>query len=865
MGARVPFLIALGGVALGAVLWFALRGGREARTRSVEPVEHAPLAPESAELRPVAPLTESEVPSVSGARDPASASPSTLASWSVRVLREGAPVVGAEVAWASPEELSAIRGEPDYVERAKRVGHRAETDAAGLARIPALGERALVVAWSGAWLAMRSLGAEAPEQPLELELQLDRTLRVRVVDPLHAPVRGVTVRARLMAGRVEHMNREVTGADGLVAFRHLGVGTGFGHGLDPALASGKLTLDGVFTTPVEAAFSLSALPAEPIELVLPACGSVVVEVRDEHGQPVTHAARYVQLERARADQSGTQIYGNRENVERELEDGVARFAHVGLDLELEAALDDRPAHEPVETVFAGPRRMGEELHATLTLRGPQTVLLLRVLHPSGEPLRGAEVEAPLTRAMGGGTISDGNTLRTDEEGRARMPLNEPWSEGTTLTMRLGYTDPAGERATAELDLSRPFPSGVSELGDVRLAWKLPLVAGRVVDAQGAPVAGGMAQVETSHERGPGQEPSWYTRFWASIEQDGRFAVHEEPPGGALRLTVENDAFMPSAPVEFAPGARELVVVLQRGGALAGTVLFPEGLGSDAFRIVAALGPDGEREATLGADGAFQLAGLPPGTATLSFQLVQGRLELLNVADLAVQDGETNHDPRLERVDLRTAVHRLNVRVHLPDGSPANAGWVRALEEHGDEWNVAAFVLEGGAAQLLVHRWPADLVVNVPGFRVVRLADVQADQEVTLEAAFEVRCELPADVPLPASASLQLTLARVGGSAEGERLQLYRGTANAGWWNASFGDERNTFDERRALSLAIQEPGAYEATFHVVYGKEGGGRMSFDIPASEATRLLDLAASAAGRTFRVVPDPRQYAERLAGSR
>jgi len=865
MRVRSALVVVLGGVALGALVWLATRGGRESRPRAAVPASQASVPSEAAELRPAATLAEAEVAPASSTRDPARAAPSAPASWSVRVLREGVPEAGAQVAWATVEELRAIRGERDSLERVKRAGHHAQTDAAGQARIPALGEHAQVVAWSGPWLAQHTLGAEPSALPLELELSLDRTLRVRVVDPFGKPARGVPVRARLMSGRVEHTASETSGADGLAEFRHLGLGPGFGQGLDPALATGRVGLEGVFTTPVEAAFSLSALPAEPLLLVLPACGSVVVEVRDEHGQPVERAERYVQLARARADQSGTRIYGDVENVERELSAGQARFEYVGLDLELEAALDDRPAHEPVESVFTGPRRIGEECRAKLTLSGPKTVLLLRAYHPSGEPLREAELDARRLRAMGGGSIADGDTLRTDGEGRARMPLNDPWTEGTALTLRLTYADPSGERAAAEVDLSRLFPPGESELGDVRLAWEAPLVAGRVVDAQGAPVAGGQVNVQASFDRGPGQAPSWYTRFWGSIGQDGRFAVHEEPPGGALRLLVDNDAYAPSEPVLFAPGARDVRVVLARGGALAGAVLFPEGLGPDAFRIVAALGPDGEREAAPGTDGAFQLAGLPPGTCALSFQLAQGQLELLNVADIVVRDGETTRDPRLERVDLRSAVHRLSVRVHLPDGGPANAGWVRALEAGQDRWQTAAFVLEGGVAQLLVHAWPADLVVNVPGFRVVRLEDVQSDQELTLEGGFEVRCELPADVPLPPGAKLQLTLARVGGSAEGERLQLFRGTAQAGWWSAAFGDESNTFDERRALTLAIQELGAYEATFHVVYGNATGGRMSFDIPASEATRLLDLAESAAGRTFRIAPDPAQYAERLAGSR
>jgi hypothetical protein len=62
---------------------------------------------------------------------------------------------------------------------------------------------------------------------------------------------------------------------------------------------------------------------------------------------------------------------------------------------------------------------------------------------------------------------------------------------------------------------------------------------------------------------------------------------------------------------------------------------------------------------------------------------------------------------------------------------------------------------------------------------------------------------------------------------------------------------------------VQQPGRHEVVFHVVYGSPDGGRMSFQIPASEETRYLELGERDAGAGFRVEPDERQYAERLKG--
>ena len=389
---------------------------------------------------------------------------------------------------------------------------------------------------------------------------------------------------------------------------------------------------------------------------------------------------------------------------------------------------------------------------------------------------------------------------------------------------------------------------------------------------GRPVSEVSLQVERPYPQGAGREPVWRFSLSGEVREDGSFLLQDEPPADELRLVVDPNDYVQPAPIPFAPGTRDLVVVVQGGGSIEGSLRAPDARLLGMIELRAEL-PGGKPLRGVRTDlatarsggvlGHFKIPGLPPGSVDVNVVLVPGGVVLRTVEGVSVVDGETSHDPRLQDVALSELVRSLKIRVHLADGTAAQSGWVRVIEASGSRTG-AGFLIQEGEAHVTTRMEPVDLEINVPRCLVARLAQVESDREVVLEPAFTVRVELPVDVPLPpAGSSLQVRLAP---SREApDHLSLFRDGENAGWWSPSFGDEQNTFDERRSLELVIQELGSYEAGFNVVYGNPEGGRMSFGIPASEATHRIEIGASSAGRVFRVEPDPRQYAERLAGGR
>jgi len=319
------------------------------------------------------------------------------------------------------------------------------------------------------------------------------------------------------------------------------------------------------------------------------------------------------------------------------------------------------------------------------------------------------------------------------------------------------------------------------------------------------------------------------------------------------------------PIPFVPGASDIEVVLRDGGALAGAVLVPEGFPAQAIQVCVPLGPDDEqRETDVHADGHFVVPGLEPGVVKVRLCLLSEAIELVTFDGVRVQEGQANGDPRLRAVDLRALVQRIGVGVHLPDGAPAQGGWARPLLE-SSAWSQPAFVIEGGRTEVLAPAGALALEVNVPGYRIVRIESARGDQEVVLEPAFAVRLELPQDVPLPGGSSLQVQLSRLESLAQPDSLSLYRGCLQTGWWSASFGDEANTFDEGRSVTLPIPELGEYAVSFFVVHGKPGEAQVSFDLPPAESCARLTIGASDAGKSFRVEPEKAAYAGQLSGTR
>jgi hypothetical protein len=703
---------------------------------------------------------------------------------------------------------------------------------------------------SGDGTRVASEGTAAPALLDEIAPAPTRQLRVRVLDEFGAPVAAADVRMKIEDGESgQHNFSAVSGQDGLATFSRLDE-LHLMEGMEARVA-----LAGLFEPPVEKSFSIEPWPAEPLELVMPTAGSIVVAVLDEEGEPLAAGKRDVELRLERELLPGARIWRERAAAGAPIESGLARFSAVGLGLRLSAHYDDRPDHAPAELAFEGPLRAGEEVRVELRLGEAAALLTLRLIAPDGRPLATAEVEAGFRRLIGGGSFSGSDSFRTDAEARLIVPLREGWQEGQQRFLTILHRPADGPECKAEIELSREI-LGDEDLGDVVLRARPVLVSGRAVDVEGNGVSGARITIEHHYS-----EQDWGHVTWGEVEADGSFAFYDNPPDSPLRLSVDTDEYQPLDPLPFVAGTSGLEIVLRRGVRLAGTVLAPEGMSPLAFEVTAVgANPRDQRGNGVDASGAFELTGLAPGTYDVEFALRPTSERLLVVpAVLARENGEP--DPRLAEVDLRALARRVRLGVHTADGAPAAGGWAHVL---GDpDAQQVAFVIEGGEAELLVPAAGSDVELSVPGHRLLRLEGLAADREVRLDAAFRVRCELAPDVPLPQGGSLQLRLSPSGPDVLREHYTLYRAHEQVGWFSAAFGDEGNTFDERRELAVFVQEPGTYDVTFHLVMGSEDGGSISYSVQTDRSCERITLAETSAGETFVLAPERDTYAQLLTG--
>lgn len=672
------------------------------------------------------------------------------------------------------------------------------------------------------------------------------TVRVLVLDPAQRPVADVPVSLFLEIGGSSYDLPRRTGDDGLAVYEQ--VGKTLGRSIQGAVARARIV--GTFRTPIASESWTGEWPADPVVLVLPPSGSVVVEVRDATGTPLS-TNKEVSLEPEGVREAGTYLWNAAQQAPRAaVEDGLARFAPVELGLSLRARIDGRPEHGRGEVVFPGPVKEGQEVHALLVPDEAPAVLVLRFLAPGGRPLAETEVETSWRRRMDGAMLMSGGTpRRTDADGRRRITVDEPWHEGSVVELVARHAPSPTESWTATLDLSRSFPPGETDIGDLTLLPEEVLVSGRVVDEEGEGVSAFTAQVESVTGRGRvgGQRGG----------ADGTFAFHGKAPFSEMQLRIEPEGYVAPEPIPFTPGMRGLEIVVRRGGGLEGSLRPVPGLRFDDVYVSARNeGGDSVGDGTIRSDGSFELTGLPGGVLTVVFgsRPIQG--SLLEIPGIATVRGERRRDPRLQDVDLSARLRVLRVAVIQADGQPAASGWVRPVPRDQDP---IGFVIEEGVARVLTRPEPVDLEVNVPGHRIVHLERVTSDQEVALEAAFEVTLRVPDALELPAEGTrLEVALTRLDTPwPRPDQLALMRGGRQAGWWSGTFRDGDTAISIDRGVRFAVQETGTFDVTFYLISGSPEGGQIAYGI---DATSDLEIGPNDAGRTFMIEPDPEAYAQR-----
>lgn len=745
---------------IGAFLYLAGGDRRSGEAARAEVSRGAPVSPalEPARAPEILP-SEGEAPAVRAlVARPAEAERESAAAegWLEVVLLEAGsrrPVAGAEV-WFGPRSEQASAPRPLEVEEFQRGARRAESGADGKVRV-ALEGRSVCVAARSAGLFGTGIftGGEGGGARREVVLHPDWDLEIDVLLASGEPAPDVHVRLERRSGSGNSWSEGLrTDARGRARFPHTG------HWLEENAQDGRVRVDLALDPELAATLARAEPPRAPVVFRLPPLGSVEVSVLEADRTSVDDGTNVVLgIVRPGEERDLSPFrHAERPVITAATRAGVAVFEHVQLGGELEARAARSGANIMTKDWFPAPQRPGERVRRTLVLGQDHPVLVFRALDLQGKPLAGETLEIREWRRQRWMTHHNERTTRTDEHGTFRVDVEGPFREGDRHTMIV--TANAGQRG-ASVDLAQEFEPGLNQRGDLVLAPSPLLAAGRVVDGAGNAVAGADVGLEArmaSREDQADHWNSWQEGQGTKTDAAGAFAVHGFALADELRLTPSSEGKR-GTPVEAAPGARGIELVLIETGGVAGALLVDEGIPREEIQVSLVAEDAQDRPggswawggADVAADGAFHVDGKLPGSYRLKVSL-QDDVVLAEFSDVQVIGGETNRDPRLAAIDLRGKLFAFRLHLVLPEPDPDLSGNLTYRPAGGDgppRWHW----FRGNPALLLSRHPVIDATLTVQGYRAVELAGlVSGDREVELRPAILVHLELPAHVTLPAS-------------------------------------------------------------------------------------------------------------------
>ena len=844
-----PLLVLLGLAFAGWLVWWAFQA--EAPEPEVEAVavtesDAAPPAAAGDLAEPVTGATANGVPqrgaasAVEGEAAPAVPDGSSLL---VRVVAKetGDPLPGAEVFFVDleavePRTLQAVEVRSgEFEDLFREHGIRRVADAHGEARFPRPEGSTFVLAGVAPGRFDVAWDFEPDADAVTLALGRRSRLDVRVVDASDRPVPGATVvLRRRWPGGWSDLLYQVSGEDGSVSFQLPS------RLLEELGASGRpegtafVVLDVVGGDPVEAEVDLARPPDEPVRLVVPDdCGSVEVAVSLEGGgrpdEPVSVTLT------ATGDRAASTAH-------RLAEDGRATFplVRVGLPLRVAARTSGGELRASVEGT--GPAAPGATARFALVLRQERPVLVGRVLNQEGRPAKGVRILIGTTVRDEHRRSSSQRSTRCDGEGRFRYVVQHPYEEGTTRTLRV-LVPPRGDtpERDASVDLSRRLPPSETDLGDLVVAPVPLVVAGRVLDPTGGPVAGSRVRCERPFTTAAGSG----SEYWRSAgvpealtTEDGSFTIRGRPEEAPrYRVRAEHPDYLEGVQ-EVPLGTRDVVVRLRPATRLEGRLLLPEGFDPGDFRLLFLVpDPDGgarERFLHLREDGTFVQSGLPPGGGEL---LLTARFTGEELLRRPVPAG--SGEPVV--LDLRgMPLSRLVLRVRRADGRPLDQ-WTLALPGGDGEPERRAWVNES-EVELVSARPAFDLVVHADGTREVRIEGAVGEREVELVPGYEVGLRVEPAVPLPEGWDLAFSMTSVGRDVT-YRLRDF------------------VLDDAGRGTAMVPAPGRYEVSLELRHTLRFDGGSSTTSDAVGTVGALEVRDVAGRQEFTVAVDPERVREVL----
>jgi len=495
----------------------------------------------------------------------------------------------------------------------------------------------------------------------------------------------------------------------------------------------------VTSTPARVEFTSATVSADPVRLVIAPSGSIELVFVGGEDHPVDEDADCslsVDDERCTAPDSA------RMNTTRALVDlngRTVRFGHVGLGLCFEARGSLRTVnHADVE--FEGPRTAGELVRIELPFEFALTRFVGRLLETTGAPLPNRDVEISSIHAPGEPAMSrllcDPTTAKDGpfvthvypDSARRAGPRLELRTVQRGELVRSGIVWwPESTHASASLE------GATVDLGDVTVASEPLLAAGRVLDVRGQELDRWLDVGFQLRSLIPDYGDHW-SKVDGRTARDGSFQIGLARPVERFLLRAISFSRAPSAPVEAARGALNLVLTLQPAAPIKGRVVVPDGISvydlDFAIRLVDSPQGRSSNYETMD-DGRFESRPLPLGRYSVTVGL-----DSLDLVQLEADVLDTGESTDVGTIDLREVLHVLRVNVVAEGTHDLAEGHAAVIV--GEEPAFRASVKRDGTVILASAAKTADVIVSLPGHRTTRYDGVTSGATLRLEQVIRSR-------------------------------------------------------------------------------------------------------------------------------
>ncbi|MBK8096402.1 MAG: hypothetical protein IPK26_04800 [Planctomycetes bacterium] len=591
----------------------------------------------------------------------------------VRVIddRTREPVPFAEIAVTPSERLTAALSAAelrrhhrtfDQFVAAERFGLGFVADTDGMAIVPVFDRWAMVNARHDGRSGRTWVDPDlAPEEPVEVRLQTDESFTLTVVDALRRPLPGVPigvscerVRDGADVGDTDTEALGYTDERGVLVARALQVRRQ--HQSELRRFELYVTAPGLTTHRVD----ITRDPAAAT-LTIPVFGSVAVQVKDQHGEPV--ADRPALLVHLSTDTQKSDSFASTSIWDFAVESKV-EFPYVGIGTPL--VVYGQRAGEDAVVHSAGPAAHGARVEIGLTFQRLATGVRGRLTRADGQPIPFAPVvvaaDAPVA-------FADSWSTTADAEGRFLRCIDHDELGQVTAVRVLAWENDRPLGGSTPIELRR---DAIVDAGDLTLTFGEPIASG-VLTTTGNRLPESRAWVEQQTPAGPQQH---WQHTWActvDIADDGHFAIfklggHLDRP---MRVRFSADGCREVPPLPFQPGQHDLRVELRMGMTLRGRILVDPELVAMTERVQAkVLQQDGSVDCGVfsrSAEWSLVGHGLQPGPGTLV--VTAGGLELAREDNLVFAAGAV--DPRLDPLDLRGRLQVLRLRAVDAAGKVVN--------------------------------------------------------------------------------------------------------------------------------------------------------------------------------------------------